>query len=180
MYPFIRLALTILKAGRRPRLCAAEEGRIELRALLGDIDIYPELNNGRHLTLMDLGRLDFTVRTGLFRLLKPNGWALVVAGASVRFRHRIPAFSRFVISSQLVGRDRFWFYFHQKTERQGRICSAALVKTGIASKAGMVPTGKVLSAAGDASLAEEVPNWVAAWSSAEALRPWSDSAEPVS
>jgi len=172
MYPFVRLASTFLKARYRRSLSAAEESRLEFRVLPGDIDFYPELNNGRHLTLMDLGRLDLAIRTGIFDLLRPNRWGLVVAGASVRYRHRLPAFSRFVLSTQIVGRDRLWFYFHQKTIRRGVVCSAALVRAGLTSKNGIVPTDDVMNAVGDSSVPAGIPDWVAAWSAADDLRPW--------
>jgi acyl-CoA thioesterase FadM len=174
MYPFWRFATVYVRAQRRPRLSAGDEGRLALRVGLGDLDIYPELNNGRHLTLMDLGRIDFAIRTGLFALLRPKRWALVVAGASVRYRHPLPAFARFELSTQL-GRDETWFYFHQRTEHAGRVCSAALVRTAIRSRSGVVPSAEVLSTLGDTSLPEQVPQWVAAWAVAETLRPWPTS-----
>jgi len=172
MYPFIRLVSTYCTARHRRRLTAAEESRLVFRVLVSDIDFYPELNNGRHLTLMDMGRLDLAIRTGIFDLLRPNRWGLVVAGASVRYRHRLPLFSRFVLSTQIVGRDRLWFYFHQKTIHRGMICSAALVRAGLTSRDGVVPTDDVMDAVGDASVSDGMPDWVAAWSSADELRPW--------
>jgi len=176
VYPYFRLVTTYFGARRRPRLGLSDESRIRLRALPGDVDFYPELNNGRHLTLMDLGRLDLAVRTGLIALLRPRGWGLAVAGASVRYRHRIPLLARFLLVTRLVGRDRLWFYVEQRTELDGRVRSSALLRVGITGRQGVVPTAEVLTALGDVSLPEEVPEWVAAWAAADTQRPWPEPA----
>ena len=45
---------------------------------LADLDVYPEVNNGRHFVLFDLARYDLAMRTGLFggceRLAPPSWW----------------------------------------------------------------------------------------------------------
>lgn len=174
MYPFFRLAATVIAARRRPRLGAGDESRLDLRVLLGDIDVYPELNNGRHLMLMDLGRVDLAVRTGLWAQLRARRWALVTAAASVRYRHRVPLFGRLTVHSRIVGRDRLWFYVHQEIRHRGRLSSSALIRSGLAARGGLVPTAEILAAIGDTALPEQVPDWVGAWLSADALRPWDD------
>lgn len=174
MYPFFRLATTVTKARRRPRLASLDESRLDLRVLLGDIDVYPELNNGRHLMLMDLGRVDLAVRTGLWDVLRPRRWALVTAAASVRYRHRVLLFARQTVHTRIAGRDWLWFYVHQEIRYAGRLASSALIRSGLAARGGLVPTAEILAALGDASMPERVPEWVAAWIAADALRPWDD------
>ena len=56
-----------------------------------DLDLWLELNNGRTLTLFDLGRMPLARRTGLEAALRAHGWGLTVAGVSVRYRRRIRA-----------------------------------------------------------------------------------------
>lgn len=98
-------------------------------------------------------------------------WRLIFHFHVNPYRHRLPLFSRFTVSTQIISRDRLWFYFHQKTERNGKTCSAALVKAGMTSKEGIVKPTVVLSAMHEDSLAEGVPKWVDAWLAAGALRP---------
>ena len=161
MYPYLRLIRTVVGATRRPPLAPTDESRIRLRVSLGDVDFYPELNNGRHLTMTDFGRMDLAIRTGLLRTLVRRRWGLTVAGSSLRLRHRIPLWARFELTSQVVGRDRLWFYLHHTTVHRGRTCSAALVKAGVSSRDGLVPVDRVLQAVG-ATLPEGVPDWVTA------------------
>ena len=149
-----------------------EESVLKMRVFLGDLDFYPELNNGRHLTVMDMGRLDLAARTGLLRIVHREKWGLAVAGASVRYRHRLKAFKRFNLHTRIVGIDDRWFYFHQSTVREGKIHSSALVRAGITSKKGIVPVKTVLDAMGMSDWDPGIPEWVRAWTEAEELRPW--------
>lgn len=172
MYPYLRAARVLLAAQFGPRLDFDGESVVKLRIGLGDIDIFPEVNNGRHLTLMDMGRFDLAVRSGFWKTIHREGWGLTVGGASVRFRHRVPPLSRVRLRTRIVGRDDRWLYFHQKIERDSRVCSAALVRAGVTSKGGLVPVDRVLEATGRAGWAPELPDWVQAWIDAEGLRPW--------
>jgi hypothetical protein len=54
------------------------------------------------------------VRIGLIgKALKANGWGLVVAGASVRYRARIRPFQRFELRTRVVGWDDRFVYIEQ-------------------------------------------------------------------
>ena len=172
MYPYLRTVRVLLSAHFGTRLTLDSESVVGLWTWLGDIDAFWELNNGRHLTLMDLGRFDLAVRSGFVKVLHREGWGLTVGGASVRFRHRVPPFSRVLLRTRVVGHDERWFYFHQKIERNDRVCSAALVRTGITSKGGLVPVEQVLEATGRPEWRPELPRWVQAWIDAESERPW--------
>ena len=178
MYPYFRAARVLLAARFGPRIDFDGESALRLRIGLGDIDIFPEVNNGRHLTLMDLGRFDLAARSGFWKAVHREGWSLAVGGASVRFRHRVPPFSRVLLRTRLVGHDDRWFYFHQKIERDSRACSAALVRTGITSKKGLVPVDRVLEATGQTGWTPELPRWVQAWIDAESERPWPGTTTP--
>lgn len=172
MYPYLRLCKILFKAKYGSSLHIGEECVLKMRVYSGDMDIYPELNNGRHLTLMDLGRMDLAQRTGLLRVVHRQKWGFAVAGASVRYRHRLKAFQSYRLHTRVVAMDGRWFYFHQKTIRKGKTHSSALVRAGITSKQGLVPVKTVLDALGMSDWDPGMPEWVKAWSEAEELRPW--------
>jgi acyl-CoA thioesterase FadM len=119
-----------------------------------------------------MGRFDLAVRSGFLRAVHHEGWGLTVGGASVRFRHRVPPFSRICLRSRVVGHDDRWFYFHQTIERCDRLCSAALVRTAVIENGRLVPVARVLEALGRPAAAPELPGWVQAWIDAESQRPW--------
>lgn len=171
MYPYLRLGLILIKARYGPPLEVDKETVLKMRVLPGDIDIYPELNNGRHLTMMDLGRIDLAQRTGLLRVVHAHKWGFAIAGASVRYRHRLKAFKRYRLHTRIAGIDERWFYFHQHTARQGKVHSSALIRAGITSGQGLVPVKKVLEALGNPGWDPGMPDWVKAWSEADESRP---------
>jgi acyl-CoA thioesterase FadM len=172
MYPYLRSARILTAAFLGSPLDFQGESVLRLRVWLGDVDILWELNNGRHLTLMDLGRFDFAVRSGFFEVVHREGWGLTVGGASVRFRHRVPPLSRVRLRTRLVGHDQRWFYFDQAIEKGDRVCSAALVRTAVVSEGRLVPVDRVREALGRPAWPSGLPRWVQAWIEAEGQRPW--------
>lgn len=177
MYPYIKLITTLIKAKYRSKISFADTSVMSCRAGLTDIDIFVELNNARHLSYMELGRWDFSKRTGFLDLMKKNKWGIAVGGASVRYRRRIGFLKKFTLSTQLICHDGRWFYFLQETHVKGHICSSALIKLGTTSKQGLVPATDVLAALEQDFPESEkhnfdVPDWVNAWIEAESQRPW--------
>lgn len=172
MYPYFRLLKLLVFHRSRETFTLNSESIIKLRVCLVDIDPFMELNNGRYLTMMDFGRFDVASRTGLWKLVKKKGWGLAVAGASVRYRHRLKLFQKYELRSQVVGYDDKWFYFHHKIVRNGRIHCTALIRTAITSKNGIVKTQEVLSAMDYKEPVAPLPEWVKAWAKADELRPW--------
>jgi len=172
MYPYIKTLHTVLSARFRPALNLDGTSILNLRAGLTDIDHYGEINNGRHLTLMDLGRYDLGVRTGLMKLIAEKKWGLAVGGSSVRYRRRITLWRKFQLHSEVIGHDGRWFYFLQRMCTGDTICSSALIKAGVISKNGLVPATEVMKEFPDTTLTGELPDWVTAWIDAESQRPW--------
>ncbi|HPL64248.1 MAG: acyl-CoA thioesterase [Syntrophales bacterium] len=152
-------------------MAISDESVLEMRVMPGDVDFYPECNNGRHLTLMDLGRIDLAIRTGLMKTVMKKGWGLMVAGASVRYRYRLRLFDKYKLRTQFAGSDDRWMYFHQWTERDGTVCSSALIRGALTSRSGLVPVKEVFAAIGIPAWDKELPEWVRAWAEAEQLRP---------
>lgn len=171
MYPYLRLAKVVAASSLGRPLALEDVSRIRMLVWPLDIDVYPEMNNGRHLTLMDLGRVDFAIRTGILKKGHARGWGLVAAGASVRFRHRLAPLRRFALTTRLVGRDDRWFYFIHETEQGARVCSQALVRVGLRSKDGLVASSEVLAVLGRPEWKPAMPHWVLKWIEAEDARP---------
>jgi len=175
MYPYLRTVKTILSARFRSSLNFGDTGILNLRAGLFDIDHYGEINNGRQLTLMDLGRYDIGIRGGLMKLIAKKKWGFAVGGSSVRYRRRIRLWKKFQLHSEVIGHDDRWFYFLQKMCLGEIICSSALIKAGVVSKTGLVPAAEVMKEFPDNTWTGELPDWVKAWIEAESQRPWPSS-----
>lgn len=171
MYPYFRSVKMLISAHLGRALPIDGVAELRMRVWPGDIDFYPEMNNGRQLSLMDLGRIDFAVRGGLMRTARQKGWGFVAAGSSVRYRHRLRPFSRFLLRTRLVGHDGRWFYFHQQMIQKDTVCTSALIRGGLTSKSGLVLARQVLDVMNLQDWHPELPGWVKAWIEADELRP---------
>lgn len=176
MFPYLKLAKTIFKSKLRRKIDIEDKSTLKLRAGLTDIDLFMELNNARYFNYMELGRWDFSFRTGLSEVIRENKWGAAVGGASIRYRRRIPFLSRFFLTTKLICHDGRWLYFLQETHMKNKICSSALIKFGMTSKGKLVPSDEVMKKAGRENWKAELPEWVKSWNEAEGQRPWPKSA----
>jgi acyl-CoA thioesterase FadM len=172
MYPFVRMGIETLVHRRAPALPPGGVHVSRHTCLPWDIDFWGELNNGRTLTLYDLGRIPLTRRIGLLAVLRASGWGFALAGATVRWRRRVRGFDRLELRSAMIGRDARFLYFHHALWRGGEATSAAVVRAAVTGQDGIVPPEQVMAALGAVDWNPELPEWVAAWAASEAARPW--------
>lgn len=172
MYPFLRLAREYLRLRGAPPLALTQAHVSSVTCWPWDLDPWRELNNGRTLTLYDLGRVPMAVRTGLVATTRARGWGLTVAGNTTRYRRRVRAFDRLGLHSRCIGWDARFFYMEQSMWRGADCTSHILIRTAVTSSRGIVPTAEVLAAMGQPAESPPLPDWVTAWIAAEALRPW--------
>lgn len=178
MYPAPRLFWQMFKHRKDPPLAATGVHVSSHICLPWDIDMWMELNNGRTLTLFDLGRIPLAQRIGLIDAIKPQGWGLAVAGASVRYRRRIRMFERITMRSRVVFWDDRFVYFEQSMwKRDGDCANHILLRIAVTGKAGIVPPARVFDVMGQTAPVPEAPEWVSAWIAAEAQRPWPPAQE---
>lgn len=173
MYPFVRLALNMRAARRAPRLGLFDTHVSQHLCLPLDLDLWWELNNGRTLTIYDLGRIPLAERTGLIALMRRQGWGLTIAGSVVRYRRRVRMWDRIQIQSRLIGWDRRFLYIEQSMWRPDGTCtSQAAFRAALTDGKGIVTTDRITAALDIAAESPDLPAWVRAWSEAEDLRPW--------
>jgi acyl-CoA thioesterase FadM len=173
MYPFFRLLKDSYRARSQPRLGLFETHVSHHLCLPWDLDPWNELNNGRTLTIYDLGRIPFAQRTGLVAVLRAQGWVLTVAGSVVRYRRRVRLFDRIEIRSRFLGWDRRFSYIDQSMWRSDGECSShAVFRTAMTDRNGIVAPERVIAAMNHEGPSPALPDWVQAWCAAEDQRPW--------
>ncbi|MEP3442727.1 MAG: acyl-CoA thioesterase [Sulfitobacter sp.] len=175
MFPFVRLFKDVFLASRQPRFTELTQTHVSHHICWPhDLDIFLELNNGRALTLYDLGRSAMAVRAGLVSVLRREGWAMTMAGTHTRFRRRIRVMQRFEMRSRTVCWDDKFIYLEQSMwKKDGECASHVLLRAAVTDKNGIVAPSRVLTAMGQADLASPpMPEWINQWTSADAARPW--------
>lgn len=172
MYPFVRMLKEVWKARRQPPAGLLETLVTHHVCWPWDLDVFLELNNGRTLTLFDLGRISLGERTVFGATLKARRWGIAVAGNTVRYRRRVRAFDRLAIHTRCIGWDARFIYMEQSMWKEDDCTSQQVIRSAVTSRDGIVPPSEVLAAMGTAAESPALPDWVETWIAAEAGRPW--------
>jgi len=137
---WFRLLWLALTAAWRPAIgTETDVGRLEFRVVPSDLDLSLHMNNGRYLTIMDLGRLDYLARTGLWRAVRRHRWTPIASAISIRYRRELRPFDRYRLETRLV----YWAEASVVMEQvfvlltgphKGQVAARAMFKGGIYSR----------------------------------------------
>jgi acyl-CoA thioesterase FadM len=118
---YLRLLGLWLRNLRSPRRSALAPSRLKGRVWPNDLDLFGHVNNGRYLTLMDLGRLDIVLASGLVRIMRQRHWYAVAATVEIRFQRPLKLWQRYTLTTEIVDWNDAWFVFEQRFE--SRACA---------------------------------------------------------
>ena len=135
-----------------------------------DLDPWWELNNGRTLTLYDLGRISHLVRSGLKNKIMNQGWKFTVAGSSIRYRKRVTVFDLLKVNTRLLGWDERFLYFQQSMWKKNEAISSILIRSAITDNNGIVGSKRFLKIVDYKGSELILLKWATDWSKAESLR----------
>ena len=131
MYPFVRMMEEILTSRRARPLQLTDTHVSHHICWPWDLDMWVELNNGRTLTLFDLGRIPLAVRTGLAAVIRRQRWGITVAGNTTRYRRRVRVFDRLEMHSRCIGWDDKFVYMEQSMWKGGECTSHMMIRSAI-------------------------------------------------
>ncbi len=173
MYPMPRLMWQLWQARKQPML-PIDGTHVSTHICWPiDLDFLMELNNGRTLTLYDLGRTPLGLRIGLLRALKEKKWGLTVAGSSTRYRRRVRMFDKLTMKSRGIGWDDRFLYVEQSMwNSRGDCTSHVLIRSAITDKDGIVCPDEFAKYCGHTGPRIDPPDWVLNWANADATRSW--------
>jgi acyl-CoA thioesterase FadM len=123
-----RMTLTSAASLVRPHTDVLAEVHLPLRIWTSDLDVWGHMNNGRALTLMDHGRLDHSLRTGLLGAMWRMRCRPLVGGSSVQYLKELRAFDRCTLVTRVAAWDAKWLHYEQRLERAGEPCVRASVR----------------------------------------------------
>ncbi len=177
---YIRVLYVLIRSFFAPRITSiADVARVRLRVWPNDLDFNMHMNNGRYLTVMDLGRFDLILRNGLMKLMLKQKSVPILGSAKIRYRLPLMPFQQFDLETRVVGWDDKWIYMEQRFiiahgPKAGAVAAIAVVKGSFFDKKTRttVPTADMLAALNYDGLATpELPDHIRKWQDAEdALR----------
>ena len=142
--------------------------RLFFRVLPTDLDINLHMNNGRYLTIMDLGRIDLVLRSGLWRPIWRHGWAPTIGAVVIRYRQELRPFELFRLETRLAAWSDSIAVMEQtfviaSGPRRGRVAARALIKAGFYDrrKRTQVPVKRLVAGLGLSEAASASPPFTA-------------------
>jgi acyl-CoA thioesterase FadM len=159
VYPWLRLIRVVTGLVGRPKVDLLATTRVRLRVWPNDLDFNLHVNNGRYLTLADLGRIHWFARTGILGVARHHKAHPVVGDAMARFRRDLRAFQSFEIHTRLIGWDHKWGFLEHRFVRGGRVLGVVAVRGLFKGPGGPVEPGALFGGTAQAITSPQLPDW---------------------
>jgi acyl-CoA thioesterase FadM len=176
---WMRLLWLLLTRPFQPKLTPPfDASLLSFRVWPHDLDTSLHMNNARYWGLMDLGRADLMLRSGLWRAVLRHGWVPVVNCGTIRFRRELRLFRAIRLETRLVCWSENWVVMQQRILADGRdgseiVAAIALVRAALYDRKARayVPAARLFAELGIAGESPAPSPEVAAFLAAEeALR----------
>ena len=126
---YLRLCFLLLKLPfmhRDTDLLAPTQ--LKMHVLPNDLDFNFHMNNGRYLTMMDLGRFHLMAKKGLLAKVFKSKWQPVLGGIKMHFVKALGPFAAFELRTEVIYWDEKWIYIEQSFIKDDTLMATALVK----------------------------------------------------
>jgi acyl-CoA thioesterase FadM len=172
---WFRLIWLLATSWLRPRLKPPfDVSTLSFRVWPLDLDTSLHMNNGRYWTLMDLGRTDLMLRSGLWRDVLKHGWTPVVSAATIRFRRELTLFRPFRLQTTILCWAETWMVMEHRIVTTGKgghdiVAAIALVRVGLYDRKvrGFVTVQRIFEALGTEAVSPAPTAEVAAFLASE-------------
>ncbi len=148
---YLRFLILILKRLRvSTRIDVFDTCRTRFRVQPWDLDFNLHMNNGRYLSIMDLGRFDLMLKSGIFWKLMARGYYPVVVSESIRFRKSLGLFNGFELMTVLESWDERDLFLTQQFVHKGSVVAHGYIKGRFRQRGrkGSVPTAELFELTG--------------------------------
>lgn len=168
---FLRLLLLLLTYRFRPRCEKLGPARKRFVVWPPDLDVLGHVNNGVYLSMLDVARVDWMLRSGMAGPIRERGYYPVVAAETIRFRKSLQLFQSFDVETRVLGWDERAFIVQHRFLRGDELVAEAIVRARfLKRKGGTVTSAALLEAIGVAESSPELPEWISAWNRENAVR----------
>ena len=126
---YIRFFWNIIKnlIFKRP-LGLNDESLLSMRVLPTDLDLNMHMNNGRYLTIMDIARTEYLIRTDLYKIFYKEKLGGVTGGVHITFLKELNLFDKYTLKTRTLHWDDMWIYIEHQFLKDGIITAHAVAK----------------------------------------------------
>ena len=158
MFPWLRLIRVGSSLIGKSKVDLLATTRVYLRVWPNDLDFNVHVNNGRYLALADIGRMHWSVRTGVLAVARQQKAFPVIGDALAKFRHDLRVFQTFEIHTRLIGWDRKWGFIEHRFVRMDRVIGVVAIRGVFKGPDGPVSPEVLLARLAHAP-SPELPEW---------------------
>ena len=118
---------------------------VDFRVWLTDQDAFLHLTNSRYLSFSDLGRLNLLVRSGIWAVLKRQGWDIVICSQTRTIARMLKSPQTFEMACQITGWTDEHLAICHRFKRSERVHAEVNTLVQIQTRAGVViPAAELL------------------------------------
>lgn len=161
---WFRLLVMLLRRPWRKPVHALSTTVVRMRVWPLDLDFNRHVTNGRYFTLADVGRMDYVLRSGAFRVALRHRALPIVGDTWGKFRRELKLFEAFEIHTRMLGWDDKWSFVEHRFVSRGRTVGVIVIRGLFRSPRGTVPPGEFARALGLDEHSPEMPAWLREWS----------------
>lgn len=128
-----------------------------------DCDFNLHLTNSRYLGFMDLCRMDLMMALGMTGKILKHKWKFVVNAQEITYIKEVAPFTRFRISSQILGWDDKYFYVEHRLSTKGKLHAIAHIRIAAVQDRKVISMDEVFKTCGFEYVNAKVPEAVDIW-----------------
>jgi acyl-CoA thioesterase FadM len=159
---WFRLLLMLFRRPWRKPVDGLATTVVRMRVWPLDLDLNRHVTNGRYFTLADVGRMDFVLRSGAFRVALRNKALPVVGDTWGKFRRELKLFEAFEIHTRILGWDHKWSVMEHRFVSRGRVVGVVVMRGLFRSAKGTLPAADFVRELGLAEVSPAMPEWLRA------------------
>lgn len=161
---WFRLLLMLLRRPWRRPVSAFETTVVRMRVWPLDLDFNRHVTNGRYFTLADVGRMDYVLRSGAFRVALRNRAIPVVGDVWGKFRRELKLFEAFEVHTRMLGWDDKWSFVEHRFVKDGRVVGVVIMRGLFRAAKGTVSPAAFAHELGVPEQSPALPGWLSEWS----------------
>lgn len=162
---FLRLAGATARALRAEGLSARDTSVVRVRVVPEDLDVFGHVTNARYLSVLNLGRGDWVLRTGLMKVALQRRAPLLAGRIDVTYLAPLRLWQRIEISTRAIHWDAKWFTFEHRITSEGKPAATALVRALFRGPRGNVSPSDMLAEAGRETESPPMSDALRIWTS---------------